>query len=174
MGHVKIHFAMISYQGVHHFAYFRCIGHEPCCRCPENVVIKSHRLPPFLPPETLIGQQSILVECTPRRKPYWAATDAVGMHFCSDLSGASVPLVVAGQSSRVFGDAKTHQKRHVTWRTLYTSSFKWLCQPFRVFLVMMVMMMMIASQTQCCGSQTKASDVTLVFAEDVVTISLTN
>ena len=75
--------------GVHHFAYFRCIGHEPCCRCQKNVVIKSHRLPPFLPPETLIGQQSILVECTPRRKPYWAATDAVGMHFCSDLSGAS-------------------------------------------------------------------------------------
>ena len=136
MGHVKIHFAMISYQGVHHFAYFRCIGHEPCCRCPENVVIKSHRLPPFLPPETLIGQQSILVECTPRRKPYWAATDAVGMHFCSDLSGASVPLVVAGQSSRVFGafgDAKTHQKRHVTWRTLYTLKFQMIVSTISCF-----------------------------------------
>jgi hypothetical protein len=88
-----------------------------------------------------------------------------------------VPLVVAGQSSRVFGafgDAKTHQKRHVTWRTLYTLKFQMIVSTISCFLVMMVMMMMIASQTQCCGSQTKASDVTLVFAEDVVTISLTN
>ena len=90
--------------------------------------------------------------------------------------------MVAGQSSRVFGafgDAKTKTTCNMT-NTLYPQVSNDCVNHFVFFSDDDDDdgddddMMMIASQTQCCGSQTKASDVTLVFAEDVVTMSLTN